>query len=82
MAQRRMGGQTAVARELTEVRGKLVTRQGVNMWWTRRDKNDFPERHPVTTQRGTTRLLFDIDEVIAWYTTYMSQPRQGRRKEQ
>lgn len=81
MSQRRMGGQTTVARELTEARGKLVTRQGVQMWWRRRDRNNFPERYPTTTKTGATRLLFDLDEVLAWYDTYMSQPWQGRRKQ-
>ena len=80
MSQRRMGGLTAVAQDLTSVKGKLVTRQGVYMWWKRRERNSFPERHPVTTQAGNTRLLFDLDEVAAWYDTYMSTPWQGRRK--
>ena len=82
MAQRRMGGFTTVANELTETMGKQVTRQGVYMWWSRRDRNQFPDRHPVTTQRGGTRFLFDVDEVVTWFGWYMSQPWQGRRKVQ
>ena len=80
MAQRRMGGFTVVANELTTTRGKLVTRQGVYMWWRRRDRNMFPDRHPVTTKSGGSRFLFDIDEVIAWYDWYRSQPWQGRKR--
>lgn len=80
MAQRRMGGLTTVANELTETRGKLVTRQGVYMWWKRRERNGFPERHQVTVKSGLTRHLFDIDEVIGWYDLYMSKPWQGRKR--
>ena len=76
-----MGGLTVAARELTSVRGKLVTRQGVYMWWSRRDRNGFPERRPVVNEKtGATRLLFDLDEVLAWYDTYMSLPWQGRKR--
>ena len=80
MTQRRMGGFTVIARELTEVRGKLVTRQGVYMWWSRKDRNGFPDRQPVTTKTGATRMLFDIDEVTAWYDAYVLLPWQGRKK--
>ena len=80
MSQRRMGGFTTVANELTAARGKIVIRQGVYMWWRRRDHNGFPDRQPVTTKSGSTRLLFDIDEVLSWYDTYMSTPWQGRKR--
>lgn len=80
MSQRRMGGLTVVARELTETRGKLVTRQGVYMWWKRRDKNGFPDKHTVITRSGGTRQQLDVDEVIAWYDDYMSKPWQGRKR--
>lgn len=82
MSQHRLGGPTAVARELTETRGKLVTRQGVYMWWRRRDRNGFPERVPILTpgRKNPVRELFDIDAILIWYDAYMSKPWQGRRK--
>lgn len=80
MSHRRMGGLTVVARELSAARGKLVTRQGVYMWWKRRARNGFPDRRPMPNGKGTKRELFDIDEVIAWYDVYMSKPWQGRKR--
>lgn len=77
MAEKRYGGFTAVAQELTASRGLLVTRQGVYAWWRRRDKNNFPDRKPVP---GKKREQFDIDEVVRWYRKYMSIPRQGRKR--
>jgi hypothetical protein len=80
VAAQRTGGFTIVARELTAARRRLVTRQGVYMWWRRRDHNQFPDRFPVTTKRGSVKFVFDVESVIAWYDWYMSLSWQGRRE--
>lgn len=80
MAERRVGGFTTVANELTAIKGKTVTRQGVYMWWRRRDRNQFPERHPIPSlSSDRVRMLFDIDEVTEWYQWYMGQSWHGRK---
>jgi hypothetical protein len=81
MSQWRAGGFTAVAEELTKAHQKLVTRQGVYMWWTRRERNQFPDRQPITSKNGVTKLMFNLDEVLVWYDWYMSSSRQGRRSQ-
>lgn len=81
MTEKRYGGFTEVARELTAARGLLVTRQGVYAWWRRRDRNDFPDRHLVPNKNGKgTRQKFSLDEVSSWYIAYMAAPRQGRKR--
>lgn len=81
MTEKRHGGFTAVARELTAEYGQLVVRQGVYAWWRRRAGNGFPDRYTVPNKKGNgTRELFDLDEVSRWYVVYMSVPRQGRKR--
>jgi hypothetical protein len=77
LTEKRFGGFTAVAHELTTTQRQLVTRQGVYAWWRRRDKNGFPDRKPVP---GKKREQFDLGEVSIWYVKYMATPRQGRKR--
>lgn len=70
------GGYSHAARFLIERRGENFTRQGVYMWWTRRDHNGFPEMH-VLLINGRERKFFNLEEVLAWYDSY--SPSKGGR---
>lgn len=78
------GGFTDVARALSgdDPDDPHVSRQGVYMWWSRRDRNGFPDPYTIQimTKKGRKRrkLVFDIDEVRDWYQAYT--PSLGGRK--
>lgn len=71
----RTGGWTEVARALSTP-AQTVSRQRVYAWWSRRDRNGFPESVAVT---GTDRMIrrFNIAEVAEWYAQY--RPSVGGR---
>jgi hypothetical protein len=60
------GGYTDAARFLTENRGRPVSKQQVWVWWSRRERNGFPEGWERTTRGGGVRRFY-LDEVLAWH---------------
>lgn len=73
------GGFAYVAQFLTEHRPERprVTRQGVWMWWSRRE--DFPkQRKPVIN--GREHKLFLLPEVLEWYDNYVPDSRVTTRR--
>lgn len=67
----RTGGWTEVARALSTP-AQTVSRQRVYAWWSRRDRNGFPESLPLGVKRR-----FNIAEVVEWYARY--RPSVGGR---
>lgn len=76
----RYGGYTVVARVMSDVysewRPDGYRRQQVHMWWVRRERNGFPEKHQVSVN-GKLRDLLDVREVIDWFEGYV--PSRGGR---
>lgn len=72
------GGFAYTAKYLTEQRPEkpLVTRQGVWMWWSRRE--DFPRMKRLHIN-GRVQKVFDVQEVLAWYDNYVPAVR-GRNR--
>lgn len=66
------GGYAAIAAGLEKHYGKPFSRQLVWRWWTRRSANGFP-----AGRRDAGKIVFDLDQVIAWYGTYV--PGRGGR---
>lgn len=75
------GGYTVVARVMSDVyrewRPEGYRRQQVHMWWVRRDRNGFPEKHRVS-RNGKQKDLLNIREVINWFEGYI--PSTGGRQ--
>lgn len=75
------GGYTVVARVMSDVyrewKPEGYRRQQVHMWWVRRDRNGFPEKHEVVVN-GRKRNLLSTREVLAWFQDYV--PSTGGRR--
>lgn len=65
------GGFADVARKLG------TSRQQVYVWWRRRDRNSFPDRHEVKAGPKSGKKLFKISDVLAWHDIYV--PNKGGR---
>jgi hypothetical protein len=82
MTTRRYGGFTEVARELSKVSGKQISRQLVYAWWRRRGHNGFPDRsYRDDSENGKPRGVFSIEETVNWLTHYVPSPGGRARKE-
>ena len=68
-----VGGYTVVARALSELhraeRPQGYRRQQIHVWWLRRDRNGFPEKHQVELN-GRVREIFKVSEVVTWFEGY------------
>lgn len=75
------GGYSVVARVMSEVyrewRPDGYRRQQVHMWWVRRNRNGFPEKHEVNL-KGRSRMLLSVPEVLDWFEGYV--PSTGGRR--
>lgn len=75
------GGYTKVAQILSDLhrewRPDGFRRQQIHVWWVRRDRNGFPEKHPVVVN-GKTKNLFKLSEVTTWFAGYT--PSTGARR--
>lgn len=71
------GGFADAALHLTLASRRMVSRQLVYRWWTKREKNGFPDAVNVALPGGTTAEMFDLIQVAAWYDTYV--PAKGGR---
>lgn len=75
------GGYTVVARVMSDVyrewRPVGYRRQQVHVWWVRRERNGFPEKHEVTVG-GQKKMLFRVSEVLSWFEGYV--PSTGGRQ--
>lgn len=58
--------------EALSTEARHVSRQQVYVWWTRRERNGFPDR---INEAGTPR--FDLAAVREWYANYV--PDRGGR---
>jgi hypothetical protein len=47
------------------------------MWWVRRTRNGFPEKHKIVLN-GRKRELLKLSEVLDWYEGYV--PSTGGRR--
>lgn len=62
------GGYAYIARILSDLADHTITRQGVWQWWSRRDRNGFPEGSLIPSGSGrTSHRVFGQDEVISWW---------------
>lgn len=50
--------------------GQPYTRQQVHVWYNRRERNGFPEKHEITTTSGQVKHLFNVKEVLNWFENY------------
>lgn len=75
------GGYTVVARALSEAyrewRPSGFRRQQVHMWWVRRLRNGFPEKHELVLN-GRVKHLFRLSEVFSWFEGYI--PSTGGKR--
>jgi hypothetical protein len=71
------GGFSDAALHLTLANKRMISRQLVYRWWTKRAGNGFPAYKAVTLPDGSVSELFDLIEVATWYGTYV--PSKGGR---
>lgn len=65
---RKPGGYTDTARDLSKLAGRRISRQGVWQWWHRRAKTGFPEGQlTVRTLGRLPHRFFDPEEVAVWW---------------
>jgi len=75
------GGYSNVAQHLSELSpDRRVTKQGVYMWWRRREITGFPEKHPVEMPNGTQQELFKLEETETWFESYQSRKSDRVRR--
>jgi hypothetical protein len=75
------GGFSNVAEQLTSLNAdRRVTKQGVYMWWRRREITGFPEKHCVTMPNGTQQQLFKLEETEEWFERYQSRKSDRARR--
>lgn len=73
-ASERAIGYAGVARLLSSLAGRPVSRQGVWQWWHRRGRTGFPEGCLVIRTPGRqAHRVFDRDEVVVWWREHENQ---------
>lgn len=78
---RSYGGLSDTALHLTLANRKMVSRQLVYRWWTKRAANGFPDYETVHVSSGETLQLFDLAKVEEWYAAYVPSTGGRPRKE-
>lgn len=71
------GGFSDAALHLTLLHRKMVTRQVVYRWWTKRHANGFPGTEMINVSDSEAREAFDLGKIEAWYASYV--PAKGGR---
>jgi hypothetical protein len=74
---RMYGGLSDAALHLTLANKRMISRQLVYRWWTKRAANGFPGYQEVSLPGGAVSELFDLIQVASWYHSYV--PSKGGR---
>lgn len=81
---RSQGGFAEIARQLNlrfppASRQRLISRQLVHKWWTKRHDNGFPEAVAVkgSTNGGRGHHVFHVQDVTDWYVIYRKTRLRG-----
>lgn len=77
------GGLSNVADHLTRLSpDRRITKQGVYMWWRRREITGFPEKHQVDMPNGTQQQLFSLIEAERWFEEYRTRKSDRVRRDE